>query len=139
MKTVPANGRSVTPQTFRMTPQRRAVLEALRESGDHPSAVAIFERARRRYPRIAYATIYNALNALVAAGLVKQISLADAAARFDHRTDEHAHAICSICGSLIDLDVEWPLEATARAAAERGFTLDAIDVQVHGRCQQCQS
>lgn len=124
---------------IRMTPQRRVVLEVLKESGDHPSAVTIFERARRRYPGIAYATIYNALNALVAEGYVKQLSLGEAAARYDHRTDEHAHAVCSLCGALLDLDIVLPLESVSRAAAERGFALEAIKLQVLGRCDSCRS
>lgn len=124
---------------FRMTPQRRVVLEVLKESGDHPAAITIFERARRRCPGIAYATIYNALNALVAAGYVKQLALGDAASRYDHRTDEHAHAVCGVCGALIDLEVEWPIESISRAAAERGFKLEAVDLQVYGCCKGCPS
>lgn len=124
---------------FRMTPQRRVVLEVLEASGDHPSAMTVFERARRRDPRIAYATIYNALNALVEAGLVKQLTLGESASRYDHRTDNHAHALCRHCGALFDLDVDWPIEAVSRAVAGQGFSLESIDLQVHGRCKACQS
>ncbi|HEY8476294.1 MAG TPA: transcriptional repressor [Chloroflexota bacterium] len=124
---------------LRMTPQRQVVLDVLRASHDHPTATAVYERARQRYPGIAYATIYNTLNALVGAGLVRQLPMGEAAARYEYRTDEHAHALCRQCGALVDLDAAWPGDAVARAAAERGFSIEAVEVQVHGRCRSCRS
>ena len=51
-----------------MTPQRQAVLDALAECGGHPTAAEIYERVQQRRPGLAYATVYNALNALAERG-----------------------------------------------------------------------
>ncbi|MDH7569405.1 MAG: transcriptional repressor, partial [Armatimonadota bacterium] len=56
----------------RLTPQRRAVLETVRESREHPTAQEILQRAREKQPGLSYATVYNALDYLVRAGLVHE-------------------------------------------------------------------
>jgi Fur family peroxide stress response transcriptional regulator len=43
----------------KLTPQREAVYEVIREREDHPTASDIFEAARKRLPGISSATVYN--------------------------------------------------------------------------------
>jgi len=47
--------------TLRLTPQRRAVLDVLRECDDHPTAADVLTRVRRRHPGIGAATVYRSL------------------------------------------------------------------------------
>ena len=63
----------------KLTPQRDAVYQVIREREDHPTASEIFEAARRRLPGISYATVYNSLRYLKEAGLVHEISFGDSA------------------------------------------------------------
>lgn len=122
---------------FRMTPQRQAVLEAVRASHDHPRAADIYERVRRVLPGIAFGTVYNALNALAEQGIIRQLAFGDAASRFDARTDRHDHAVCTRCGSLADVHAS-PAPATVRAVAERtGFTIHEHHTRLLGVCAAC--
>ena len=57
--------------SLRCTPQRYAVLEYLASSTRHATAEEIFEAVNRTDPRSSRATVYNSLNALVRAGLVR--------------------------------------------------------------------
>ena len=123
--------------SFRMTPQRLAVLEAVRSSDDHPRAADIYERVRRTLPGIAFGTVYNALNALAEQGIVRQLAFGDAASRFDARTDRHDHAVCTRCGSLADVHAA-PSPATVRAVADRtGFAIHEHHTQLLGLCAGC--
>lgn len=61
--------------------------------------------------------------------------------RYDARTLRHDHAICTVCGALLDIPVEIgvsnePLQAAARAA---GVELDSHEVRIYGRCSACGS
>ncbi|MCC7367829.1 MAG: transcriptional repressor [Chloroflexi bacterium] len=128
------NGRS----SLRMTPQRQAILDAVRASNDHPRAADIYERVRRVQPGIAFATVYNALHALADHGIILQLSFGDHASRFDARTDRHDHALCTACGDLVDAVAPPSLETIQQAAAETGFSIRAYHTQLLGVCAACQ-
>ena len=57
--------------SHRMTPQRQVVYEILMSSRDHPTATEVFIRVQERMPSISLATVYNCLDTLAAAGIVK--------------------------------------------------------------------
>src|ERR687886_1591229 len=81
---------------LRLTPQRFAVLEYLGRAEGHPTADQIAAEINRRFPRASRATIYNTLNALRDAGLVHEIYMDDAVARFDANLDRHHHFVCRV-------------------------------------------
>ena len=127
------------PESFRMTPQRQAVLDAVRASEDHPRASEIYERVRRVLPGIAFGTVYNALNALAEQGVIRQLTFGDAASRFDGRVDRHDHALCTRCGNLADVDVPPPAHAVRQAALRTGFAIHAHHTQLLGLCSSCRA
>ena len=124
---------------LRMTPQRQAVLDAVRASGDHPRAAEIYDRVRRVLPGIAFGTVYNALNALAEQGIIRQLTFGDAASRFDGRVERHDHALCTRCGNLADVDTPLPPDAVERAAQRTGFAIHAHHTQLLGLCAACRA
>ena len=125
------------PRRLRMTPQRQAILDAVRASHDHPRAADIYERVCVHLPGIAFGTVYNALHALADHGFILQLSFGDHASRFDGRIDRHDHALCTHCGDLVDA-VASPTPAIVRqAASEIGFTIRAYHTQLLGLCAAC--
>jgi Fur family peroxide stress response transcriptional regulator len=122
-----------------MTPQRQAILDAVRASHDHPRAADIYERVRAVLPGIAFATVYNALHALADHGVILQLSFGDHASRFDGRVDRHDHALCTRCGDLVDAVAPPTPDIVRQAAAELGFAIHAYHTQLLGRCARCRS
>ena len=59
------------PHGFRWTRQRREVYQVLLQERDHPTATELFLRAKAHIPDISLATVYNCLETLTQAGLVK--------------------------------------------------------------------
>jgi Fur family peroxide stress response transcriptional regulator len=57
----------------RLTPQRYAVVRALVEGGEHPSAEQLFHRVSDAYPMMSRATVYKTLDTLKAAGEVLEL------------------------------------------------------------------
>jgi len=81
-----ATGEAPTvPGRLRMTPQREAVLTALRRSHDHPTASELYDRAKDYYPGLSYATVYNALRALKLQGLALELAVDGGPARYKKR------------------------------------------------------
>jgi Fur family transcriptional regulator, peroxide stress response regulator len=121
----------------RLTPQREAVLEVIRERDDHPTANDIFEAARRRLPSLSYATVYNSLKFLREAGLVREIAFGDSASRYDREIARHDHAICSQCGKLVDFDLPEAAELLRAAARKSRFKPESVHLTLVGVCPAC--
>jgi len=125
-------------QGLRLTRYRSAVLAALQQSHDHPTASAVFRRVRRRHPGVAYATIYNALNWLKRRGLVAEMKINGGASRFDPITERHDHLVCTRCGALADYALELPRKVWAGAGRGKGFRVERYRLELFGLCSRCQ-
>jgi Fur family peroxide stress response transcriptional regulator len=120
-----------------LTPQRRAVLQAVAESDAHPTAIEIFEAARKCLPSISFATVYNSLKYLTEAGLVREMNFGKGSSRYDRVTTRHDHAVCSRCGRLVDFDLPETTKL-ARAAARRSrFRAESVHLTLVGVCPGC--
>lgn len=94
---------------LRATPQRLAVYDQLVASSSHPTAEEVFRAARLHMPRISLATVYKALEALVAVGAVGRLPACDGvgSARYDARGDKHYHFRCLRTGAVHDLPTRY--------------------------------
>ncbi len=88
------------------------------------------------------ATVYRNLIELSEAGLVSRLDLGDHIWRFELRENgpgdasEHAHFLCTQCGSVSCLDgVEIKVGATPRN--KRSAFGDVTEVLLKGRCARC--
>jgi Fe2+ or Zn2+ uptake regulation protein len=123
---------------LRLTPQRRAVLDVVAESGDHPTAAQILERVRRRVEGVGSATVYRTLALLVETGQVAELRLVEGQAlRYDHTVHRHDHLVCTGCGTVEDTHVQLDAGALAELTKKTSFTVAGYDVQLHGRCARC--
>lgn len=122
---------------LRLTAQRRAVLEVVQQSTDHPTANDIFQRVQGLHPGLAYGTVYTALRALVNEGLIHELKFGDGASRFDGRVEEHHHALCLGCGALAEVEINIPAGQLAEASSQTGFDLRHHHIQFTGYCPKC--
>ena len=122
---------------YRNTAQRATILDAVRAADGHLTAGEIFERVRRRDPRIAYGTVYRALHLLARHGLIQELTFADQASRYDKRVDRHDHVHCTGCGLLLDVDVPVALIARHVAEEQSGFAVTSHHTVFAGLCPRC--
>jgi Fur family transcriptional regulator, peroxide stress response regulator len=120
-----------------LTRQRRAVLQVVAESEEHPTAGEIFEAARRRLPSISFATVYNSLKYLKDAGLIREINFGKGSSRYDRETARHDHAVCSSCGKLVDFDLAETPQLIRAAARRSRFKPESIHLTLVGVCPDC--
>lgn len=121
-----------------LTPQRRVVLDVIRESDDHPTANEVFARVGQKLQAISYATVYNSLHYLTETGLIREITFGNGASRFDRVVVRHDHAICEECGRLVDFDLPETFELMRRAARRAHFKPASIHLTLIGLCPDCQ-
>jgi Fur family transcriptional regulator, peroxide stress response regulator len=119
----------------------RAVLDVLRASQGHPTALDVYEAVRRLRPHIGLATVYRILRQLTEQGLIKELEYGSGCSRYDARTGRHDHAICTQCGALLDIpqDIQFSNNALQAAAQSTGFELGSHEVRIYGRCTACQT
>ena len=130
---------------LRLTPQRRAVLDVLEASRDHPTAADVYHRVRDQSPGIGAATVYRTLALLVREGRALELQLGDSApgkgnaARYDANTGRHDHLVCETCGRAVDIDSPVPDDLVATLASSSGFRITSYDLQFRGLCPDCAS
>ena len=99
---------------WRCTPQRLAVYEHLAEAEHHPTAEDVYQGVKPAIPRISLATVYKALEALVASGLAAKLTSVDGSARYDARRDHHYHLRCLRSGAVEDLPTPYDPDLIAK-------------------------
>jgi len=119
----------------------QAVLTIVRAAQNHPSALEIYEAVRQMRPRIGLASVYRILHHLVEQGYIKEVGGSDECHRYDGHTSRHDHAVCTICGALLDVPNEVTIApAVLQAAAQAtGIELGSHEVRLYGRCSSCQA
>jgi Fe2+ or Zn2+ uptake regulation protein len=132
-------GSNVIREGYRNTTQRAVILAEVQTAEGHLTAGELFERVRRRYPTIAYGTVYRTLHLLAEHGLIQELTFADQASRFDKRADRHDHVHCTGCGLLLDVDVPVALFASHVAEEQSGFALVSHHTVFSGLCPSCQA
>jgi Fur family transcriptional regulator, peroxide stress response regulator len=120
----------------RCTSQRYAVLEFLTRNPVHATAEEIFHAINRSDPRASRATVYNSLNVLMEAGLVREVAVGGKSARFDARRERHHHFICDLCRRVED--IAWfDLPQAAVPSSLAGGAIREYQVVYRGTCERC--
>lgn len=122
---------------YRNTAQRTIILEEVETSEGHLTAGEIFERVRKRYPSIAYGTVYRTLHLLAEHDLIQELTFADQASRFDRRTDRHDHVHCTECGAIADVNVPVASTFEEVAAKQSGWLVTRHHTLFEGLCPDC--
>jgi len=131
-----AIAKSVLKQAdIRITPQRLAVIDVLVGNTTHPTVDQVFDAARRRFPLISLATVYNTIATLIKHGLIVDLHPGKAGLRCDANCTPHAHAYCTGCGALYDLHV--PHDDCWGAYLPAGFQTVRYDIMLFGLCADC--
>ncbi len=117
-----------------MTKQRALILSILDQSDRHLTADEIFFLAKLQMPSIAMATIYNNLNALDEAGVIRRLHIDGVADCFDKIIEKHDHLLCDSCGKISDIRIP---HLTEDLCAALNTDVDFYELTVHYVCPEC--
>ncbi|MFO1485103.1 MAG: transcriptional repressor [Verrucomicrobiaceae bacterium] len=121
----------------RLTPHRREVFDVLAASTDHPTAYEILDRVKARSPGMSLATVYNCLEHLTSAGLIKLVHLERGQSRYCANLHEHVHFHCEKCGKVIDAHPAADFDPAKFWNLPKGTRITRTDLAIHGVCEDC--
>ncbi len=124
-----------TEEGFKMTPQRRVIINFLEKTTAHPTADDVFFAVNKRFPMTSRATVYNTLNWLKSVGMLRE-SFEGEKVRYDPNCERHHHFICSSCGKVEDVqsDLIAELDTIQLPANHR---VESYELTIRGVCQKC--
>lgn len=89
------------------TLQRISICQYVLCDADHPTAEEVHAWADKNLAKISLATVYNTLNTLVAAGLLREFKFSHQdKVVYDNNLNEHSHFLCEKTGKLFDIEKE---------------------------------
>jgi Fur family peroxide stress response transcriptional regulator len=122
----------------RLTPQRHAVLRALVEGHEHPSADQLFQKVSAAYPMMSPATVYKTLDALKSAGEVLELEFREGPNRYDANIPiAHPHVVCTRCGRIDDVMLERDAPSFGDAAEQTDYQISGYRLDFYGLCPGC--
>jgi Fur family peroxide stress response transcriptional regulator len=125
---------------LKVTPQRMAVLEAIYELNNHPTAENIVDYIRKKHPGIAVGTVYKVLDVLVENQLIRKVKTERDVMRYDGILEHHHHLYCSECDLIedyVDKELDELLKEYFGKKSFPGFHIDNIVLQIKGKFDKC--
>lgn len=125
---------------YKVTPQRRAVLQVIARSNDHLSPAEIFQRVQQEHPCIGRVTVYRTLELLAEFDLVCTFHTEDNQRSYLMRrpVGHHHHLVCSGCGKVVDFTACNLDQLQCDLAHQTGFSIDSHILEFYGHCRDCQ-
>ncbi|MDO0923926.1 transcriptional repressor [Streptomyces sp. TG1A-8] len=122
---------------LRCTAGRVRLLTLLSASERHLSPAEACEELARSGHAVNTTTVYRALDALTAVGLIHAVH-GPGPARYGITGEPHHHTVCRECGSVAGLSSRHLTEAVGRIQELRGLRPNPDGVLlIYGRCTHC--
>jgi Fur family transcriptional regulator, stress-responsive regulator len=124
---------------LRITRPRVAVLATVHDH-PHTDTHSIIDQVRVELGNVSTQAVYDVLDALHGARLVRRIQPQGSVARYESRVgDNHHHVVCRSCGAIADVDCAVGEAPCLTASDDHGFLIDEAEVVYWGRCPDCSS
>lgn len=123
---------------MRKTSERFTILEKIFSSPAHVDVDTLHKQLLADGYPVSRATVYNTLDVLIEAGLVRRIILGDGITRYERitGTTNHHHLICTRCGKVKEVKaVESVTDLLTRRP--RSFDPAYYTLYIYGLCSRC--
>ena len=131
--------RKMKENGLKITPQRIAVMEALSELDDHPTADRVLGFIRKKYPNISQGTVYNILEVLVKNNIITKVKTEKDIMRYDAVTERHHHLYGTDSDRIIDYfdnELDELLINYFKNKNIPGFKIEDIKLHIHGKFKE---
>lgn len=124
------------PDRVRLTPQRRALLDAIADWKGSFTVTDLFARARKRSPHLGLATTYRTVDLLRQSGSVRALAGDQVHAYVRCPPEHHHHLVCLTCGAVEDTE-DCPLPSAVELERRYGFSPQSHELEIYGTCRSC--
>ncbi|HAM08720.1 MAG: hypothetical protein A2X05_07170 [Bacteroidetes bacterium GWE2_41_25] len=121
---------------LKVTPQRIAVLDAVINLNNHPTAENVTDYIKSNHPNISTGTVYKTLEALVKCDIIKKVKTDADIMRYDAIVEKHHHLYCADSERIedfVDPELDKMLENYLKDKKIRNFTIKDIKLQIVGK------
>lgn len=116
-----------------MTKYEKAIYDLVSQCHEHLTANQVYERLKEDYSQVVPATVYNNLNKLWEAGLIRKVSIEGVPDCYD-TVQKHDHLVCKQCGKIMDVSFD---DLTAPLRSQLGEDFLFYDLKVFYLCPEC--
>ena len=117
----------------KVTPQRLAIYEVLKNCNMHPTAETIYNIISSDYPTMSLATVYKTLDLLKETGIIQELNIAGNSSRYDVIPKPHPHILCTKCGKIENMDISFPRIWSAKQK-DIGYDIQSFNFIFFGVC-----
>lgn len=123
---------------LRVTAPRLATMSVVEER-PHSTADVIAAEVRNRLGTVSKQAIYDVLNALTDAGLLRRVAVDGRGAHYELEVgDNHHHIVCTRCGALVDVPCPQGVAPCMEPpVTDHGFEISLAEVVFRGICPNC--
>ena len=121
---------------LRVTPQRVAILDAIINLNNHPTAEEIIETIKRTHPNISIGTVYKVLDSFVENNLLKKVKTEGGSMRYDPLQTNHHHLYCEESDRIEDYEDKALDNLIIDYFQKKGinnFTIENIQLHITGK------
>jgi Fur family ferric uptake transcriptional regulator len=123
---------------LRKTSQRESILEIIRHGQGHLDADEVYQRARKKQPRLSLSTVYRTLQTLKELGLIEEVHLDENHHHYEIKAShEHHHLICLGCGKVVEFECPMSVQMMEEVSREKDFEVVNTEVRMKGYCADC--
>jgi Fe2+ or Zn2+ uptake regulation protein len=120
------------------TPQRRLLLDTLREAKGHLDARELYRRAVEKDLRISLATVYRNLQLFKELGIVEERRLDEVHCYYEIKgATEHYHMVCTACGRVMEFESPLVGDLVAEVQRNSDFEVTRAVLYLEGYCPEC--
>jgi len=120
---------------YKLTPQRRAVIQVVTSSNDHLTPNDIYGKIRDICPGTGLVTIYRTMEILAELGLICEVHSGGSCRSYTMGSQQHHHhLICSNCGTVVDFTGHYLDNLEKTLSEESGFRIDGHLLEFIGLC-----
>lgn len=126
----------LTEKKLKVTPQRMAVLNAILEMNNHPTADNIIDFIRKKHPNIATGTVYKVLDILTEKNIIKKVKTDRGIMRYDGIMENHHHLYCVESDRIEDFfdeELDKIIEDYFKKKKIQGFKVNDVKLQIIGK------
>lgn len=125
--------------SFRLTPQRMAIVSILAESENHPTVDEVYQQVKTAFPSTSLATVYKTIALLKELNEVLELGFPDGSNRYDgNKPFPHPHVICLHCRKIMDPDTVSVRDLSKEMQEKTGYAITYHRLDFFGVCPDCQ-
>lgn len=121
---------------LRKTPERFEILRFALDYNDHFDVDCLYRALEDKGYHVSRATIYNTLELLCSAGIVRRLLFDTHQARYELAEKTHCHLICTKCGEIREIDLDG-IDSRLTQIQFHSFSPAYVSTCIYGICENC--